>query len=410
VTARDTLSVATALDRMRGSSLLTVVGADAVNANIVLPVLPFLAGRLGAGPFLVGLIFAAFSIAQLLAAPLWGVLADRYCIKRLIALALLTGAAGNLLFGLSSTYPMLLLGRIVAGFGAANTLLAEAHVAATIDRANRTARLGRIGAVQGVGTVLGPVLGSVLIRDGNVLVGLGAFGISLTTLAFTAIVLPAARNPDKDHLRRLGRTARMASLAAAVRVRQLRRLAVLVCVAWGCFAGFAAVLPLYLEHHLGMTAIGYGYVLAVSGVVAFTIRGLLLGRLTRKYGEHRLMIIGASCIGMSMVATLAVPSVSWAALLPFLYALGASIFFPSLMTETTARAPHGAMGSVVGGISMASSMGVFSGPLLLGALSEFAGQPSPFMAGGLVLLGMAVLAPGWLRRGCARRAAESSPA
>lgn len=385
---------------IRDGPLLAVTGAGAINLNVVLPVLPFLAGRLGAGPFLVGLLFTVFSLAQLLTAPLWGALADRYSTKHLIMLALLIGAAGNLLFALSSSYPLLLAGRAVAGLGAASTLLAEARVAVTGNRDRRAARFGKIGAVQGVGTVLGPVLGGVLVRDGDIAVGLGALGICVLAFGYTAIALPDDRVPGKvaprpmTDPRQPGRAGWLTALSAVVRVPGLRRLAIVAGVAWACFAGFATVLPLYLEHHLGMTAARYGYLLAVSGIVAITIRGLMFGGLTRRYGEHRMLIAGASFIGISMLATLAIPSARWAPLLPVLYALGASLFFPSLMAETTARAPDGATGSVVGGISTVSSLGIFAGPLLLGALGELAGQAIPFLAGGLTMLATAVaLAP-----------------
>jgi MFS transporter, DHA1 family, tetracycline resistance protein len=409
MTTPDPPDAAAAPASIRDGPLLAVTGAAAINLNVVIPVLPFLAGKLGAGPFLVGLLFTVFGLAQLLTAPVWGALADRYSAKHLIMLALLIGAAGNLLFALSSSYPLLLAGRAVAGLGAASTLLAEAHVAATGSRDRRAARFGKIGAVQGVGTVLGPVLGAVLVRHGDAAVGLGAFCICLLALGYTAIALPddrgranAAPQPVADQ-RQPGLLGRLTALGVVIRVPELRRLAVLTGVAWGCFAGFAAVLPLYLEHHLGMTAARYGYLLAVSGIVAITIRGLLFGRLARRVGEHRMLVAGASCLAMSMLATLAIPSVWWAPLLPVLYALGASLFFPCLMAKTAAAAPSSAagsvVGSVIGGISMASSLGIFAGPLLLGALSELAGQAVPFLAGGLMMLTVAAITSRWSRPG-----------
>ncbi|WP_282701154.1 MFS transporter [Streptomyces sp. CC219B] len=377
--------------RWRSTALLGVVAADGIAANIVLPVLPFLGGDLGAGPAAIGLLFAAYPIAQFVTAPLWGRFADRFSAKRLLTMALLVIGAGHLMFAMASSFTMLFSARVVAGLGGAVLLLVETHVVRTVPRDQRTGQLGRISAMQGVGTMLGPVLGSLLIRGGAVAVGLGAFGVAVVTLLVVALVLPGDR-AEKAARESAAAPGRLSALGTAVRDSRLRALTLYTFLGWTCFAGFAAVLPLHLEARLEVGAGTYGYILAVSGVVAFVVRGMLVGRLARRFGERRLVSCGALFIAAAMLLTVVVPSVAWTPLLPFLYACGAGLFFPSLMTEITARAGDQAVGSVIGGITMASTAGVLAGPLALGFLTQFGGQVAPFLTGGLLLTVVAVLA------------------
>ena len=66
---------------------------DLVGFGIVLPLLPFYAGELGASPFQVGLIIASYSAMQFVFAPIWGALSDRYGRRSLLLVGLFGSAA-----------------------------------------------------------------------------------------------------------------------------------------------------------------------------------------------------------------------------------------------------------------------------------------------------------------------------
>ncbi len=113
-------------------------------------------------------IFAWIVTAELLAmtatVPLWGKLADLYSRKLLIQASLGLFVAGSLIAGFSQNIEMLIVSRVVQGLGAGGvTALATIVMAAMIPPRELGRYSGLFGAVFGVGTVAGPLIGGVLV-------------------------------------------------------------------------------------------------------------------------------------------------------------------------------------------------------------------------------------------------------
>ena len=73
--------------------LMFTAFVDMVGSSMILPLVPYYATRMGANGFMVGLIIASFSVAQLVSAPLWGRFSDRYGRRPAILLGLLVSSA-----------------------------------------------------------------------------------------------------------------------------------------------------------------------------------------------------------------------------------------------------------------------------------------------------------------------------
>src|SRR5687768_10489351 len=99
---------------MRGPLLVLYVTAfvDMVGLAMIVPLLPFYATEFGANATMVGLLIAAFSLAQLAVAPVWGRFSDRYGRRPAILAGLLVTAAAYLLFGFAASVPVLLFSRL----------------------------------------------------------------------------------------------------------------------------------------------------------------------------------------------------------------------------------------------------------------------------------------------------------
>ncbi|MGH8791177.1 MAG: MFS transporter [Stackebrandtia sp.] len=382
-------------------ALIAATGADSVAVGAILPALPFIVLALGAGPFGLGVMIAATAVAGTVGAPLWGMLADRYGTRRLLLTAPLVAASGHVLFALSTTYPMLLAGRVVAGFGTAVVLLAQTHATLTVSDDARTAALGRITAAQSVGTILGPALGGMLLAYGNVVVGLAAASGPLAAWLLTLLFLPPLRSRASDGK---PRPRQLRAAAAALRSREMRWLSVAILLGWLCFMGYSAVLPVELVDRLEITPVVYGYLVAVSGAVALTVRGFALGRLVKRFGEVRLMTAGALLIAASMVLAPLIPTLWLAPLLPLTWAFGASLLFPATVAELSRMAPAGATGLAMGASVMLSAIGIAVGPFLAGLVQEFAWRQGPFVGGAVLMVLVAML----VSRGPARRTEPTS--
>jgi len=152
--------------------LIAVNVVDMIGFMVVLPLLPFYAQELHASPEIIGALIASFSIAQLLAAPVWGRVSDRYGRRPALLIGLTASALAYVVFGLADSLWLLFLSRVVQGAGGGTTGVAQAYVADTMEPADRARALGWLSAATAVGVTLGPALGSLAAHWGHAAPGL----------------------------------------------------------------------------------------------------------------------------------------------------------------------------------------------------------------------------------------------
>src|SRR5258705_5963682 len=83
--------------------------------GIILPILPLYAEDFTRSASTIGLLVASFSVMQLLFAPVWGRVSDRYGRKPVLVVSLAGTAVGSLIMGLAPSLAILFVGRIVDG-------------------------------------------------------------------------------------------------------------------------------------------------------------------------------------------------------------------------------------------------------------------------------------------------------
>src|SRR5207253_3374994 len=109
--------------------LMIVAFVDMIGVTMVVPLLPLYARDYGADPWIVGLLISAFSVAQLLTAPLWGRFSDKFGRRPAILVGLIISALAYTIFAYATTIPLLLLTRLVQGFGGGTIGVVQAYVA-----------------------------------------------------------------------------------------------------------------------------------------------------------------------------------------------------------------------------------------------------------------------------------------
>src|ERR671917_1608993 len=142
--------------------IFVTVFIDLVGFGIVIPLLPFYATRFGASPFAIGLLFASYSLMQLVFSPVLGRLSDRHGRRPVLLLSLLGTALGFLILGFADSLLLLFVGRIIDGISGANISTAQAYVADVTTPENRAKGMGLVGAAFGLGFIFGPAIGGTL--------------------------------------------------------------------------------------------------------------------------------------------------------------------------------------------------------------------------------------------------------
>ena len=112
--------------------LIAVATIDLLGATMVFPQIPFYAKHLNASPTFIGIIFASFFCAQLLSAPIWGRISDRYGRRPALLIGLSALGIGYVVFAVANSIWMLLLARIIQGAGGGTTGVTQAYVSDTV--------------------------------------------------------------------------------------------------------------------------------------------------------------------------------------------------------------------------------------------------------------------------------------
>ena len=143
----------------RLTALMITAFVDMVGLLMILPLMPFYARTLGASALMVALLMSSFTAAQLLSAPLWGRVSDRYGRRPALLIGLGAAAIAYVVFAYATTIWLLLLSRVVQGAGGGTTGVVQAYVADAVEPEERAKALGWISAATNVGVALGPPVG-----------------------------------------------------------------------------------------------------------------------------------------------------------------------------------------------------------------------------------------------------------
>ena len=146
-------------------ALFIVIVIDVLGFGIVIPLIPYMAAQFGASPAINTWILSIYSGFQLLAAPLWGRLSDRFGRRPILLTSMIGACASYLMLAVAHSVAALFVARALAGFMAGNLSAAMAYASDISQPADRTRTMGAVGAAIGIGFMLGPPLGGALAGE-----------------------------------------------------------------------------------------------------------------------------------------------------------------------------------------------------------------------------------------------------
>lgn len=390
--------------------VFTTVFMDLVGFGMIIPLQAVFGKELGASGWQLGLLGAAYPLAQFFFAPFWGQLSDRHG-RRPILLMSLTGSTLAYLGFAAATWwaslPLLMLTRAFQGAFAANISAAQAYIADITPPEKRAGGMAMIGAAFGIGFILGPVLGGLSMKYlGSLAPGLIAAGICGLNLFATFLRLPESlsgkiQKANQKQPFRAYDPLNVAQLRKAAQHPYLGLLLVMTFLQITAFGGMEQVFALFFKDHLQLSpedaGLRTGYALAFVGVLSAIIQGGFIRKLTPRFGERRLLVAGLIlfCSGIFLMPYGPNYSSYFLILLPL--AIGRSFIDPSTSALVSKAASAAEQGRTFGTFQGLSSLARVVGPFV--GLTVFETHKAlPFHLGGvLCLIVLALSAVLWKR-------------
>ena len=289
--------------------IITTVLVDVLGFAIVIPILPFYVTSFGASAFTVTLLFAAFAFFAFLSSPFLGRLSDKVGRRPVLLISLFSTAIGWFIFASAHSIPTLFLGRIIDGAAAGNMVIAQSYlVDISKNETERSANLGLIGAVFGVGFMVGPTIGGALSTISHAFPFYFAGILALLNTVGAYFFLPESHHQRvKNAPLSFNPLTPLAKAAFDVKLRPLYTSWSLFILAF--FIG-QAIFGLFADKALGFDAFTTGLLFTGSGVVvvlnqAFLLRYVWLKRFTEAKLTTIMMLVFAS--GLFLMAVPYVP-------------------------------------------------------------------------------------------------------
>ena len=390
-------------------SIIFVVFVDLLGFSLILPLLPYYAEKYGATEFVTGLLVASYALMQLIGAPLLGRLSDRYG-RRPVLLASVFGTfVGFLLLGFADpigtalakafdpqaanlfVIGILFLSRMVDGLTGGNLSVAQAYISDVTDTQSRSKGLGMIGAAFGLGFIIGPASGGLLSQWGYAVPAFVASALSFSNLLLIFFWLPESLTAERRSQMSGNRPAITLGALLAALQRPFTGSLLTTRFFFGlAFAIFQTIFSLYALNKFNLQARDTGLILTYVGVLSVFVQGFLIGRLTQRFQEDKLILFSGVLMTVSLVGWALTPTVFWLLVVLTPTAIAGGILNTLLSSTLTKAVEPQEIGGILGFSASIESSTRIVAPILGGYLLQALGAWSPGAFGAAVMAGLSV--------------------
>src|SRR5262245_11234542 len=361
--------------------IFLTIFVNLIGFGIIVPLLPFYAETFGATPLVIGLLFAVFSVCQLIAAPALGELSDRYGRRPVLVFSLAGTVVSLAMLALAHSVWMLFAARMVDGLSGGNVSTARAYIADITEPRDRARAYGFIGAAFGLGFILGPALGAVLSHVSYTAPIWAAAALTLVATAMAWLGLP-----ETVHRARAGTGNPFRFLPSLLSRPLVRRALAVDFLYWLSFAVFQTTFALFAARRFGFDAPHTGYFLAAFGVLGVVIQGGFIRPIVRRIGDRPTFLVGLIFGALGLVACTAAHSVGAFALALLPLAIGIGLGHPTVASLVSLIAGGEEQGRVQGAASAVESLGRAIGPIWGNASLERFSDSTPYLSAAMILL------------------------
>ncbi len=346
-----------------------------VAIGVAFATMPFYLKSFGVSASAMGIAVMLFSGAQFLMNPVWGALSDRLGRKPLLIVQQAGAAIGMIIIFFAKSVPYIYAGRAVGGLFAGCLMLSTAYVSDITPPEKRTQAVGALAASLVVGGfMIGPALAGALSKIAlRVPFGFAA-GLALVNALYIFLFVEEPKVHKVTERPKIDK----ASFARALESPRSRGAILLNAFAYCGVAAFQTCFPFFMSARFQLRSEQVGPILAILGVTGIIAQGVVVGWLSRKIGEQRVVMIAAfcQCIAVMIIATSPTFAPVIGAFILFGFCQG--MLLPSLMSLASLGAPPELRGTVMGLYFGAQSLVLVFAPPLHGWLYDKVGVAAPF--------------------------------
>ncbi len=360
--------------------ILLTVFIDVLGIGIIIPILPFYVESFGASAFVVTLLFTVFSFFAFFSAPFLGALSDKIGRRPVLIISILSTSIGWLVFASATNIFFLFLGRIIDGLAAGNFPIAQSYlIDISKDDKERTSNLGLIGAIFGIGFIIGPMLGGLLST-----ISLSFPFWFVGGLAFLNFILAWFNLPETNQNKNVEKKVELNPLKPLLKSLKNPNLRV-GFITWFLFglaiASQQSTFSLYLNERFNFTSVVVGFMTAGMGLILVFNQGFALKKIWLKYFNEEFL-----SIWLMLVLTVGFLFMGIGYLVPFIIgvvaiSLGQSVLRAVMTSRILKRGEKQEQGMILGMMNSVMSLSMIIGPLLAGALFGIKSS-LPYLAAG----------------------------
>ncbi len=353
---------------------------------------------------LYGVTIGTYMLCWFFGAAFLGDMSDQIGRKKCLMICLLGAVIGYLLTAMSvifTSYSLLILGRIIAGFTAGSQSIAQAAIVDLSEPEHKARNLGFILFFCSIGFAFGPIIGGLL--SASSLVSWFSYATPFyfaASISFVnALFLQGLFHESFTHVHKIRFKLHHAIeiFISAFKHEHIRELSVVFLIMIFGWSGFYSFISMYLYQTYHFSSLQNGFYMGLMGVGFGIGTGLLIDPLTKRFSLKSCTISGCILAAIAMILTATAPQEVYVWVEVVFVAIAMAIAYSTILTLFSNQVDDDSQGWVMGvtGAIMALAFGVNG--LILGVLSNFSLQ-MPLLISAVCLMAAAGLMIGICRR------------
>ncbi|HXQ13020.1 MAG TPA: TCR/Tet family MFS transporter [Caulobacteraceae bacterium] len=348
--------------------IYAAVMMNTISMGVIAPVFPVLVknltgqGDAGAAQIM-GVFGAVWALMQLIFAPIFGNLSDRYG-RRPVLLVVLFGLAFDyLVMALAPNIGWLFIGRVISGITASSGSAAGAYVADISTPEDRARNFGRFQAAANAGILLGPALGGFVgAWDPRAPFWIAA-ALAFANGLYGCFIVPESLSHERRAPFRWRRANPIGAGALLLSSKGLLGMAGILFVAQFAGSSFNSIFQFYTHYRYGWGPPQIAFLLMGLGGGNIVIQSLVSGWAARRLGERGAVIAGMTLgvAGFAAIGLAPTAPLFWAGLIVVMFS---SISFPNLSSLLSQRVGVDQQGQLQGALAILFGLAQLIGPIV----------------------------------------------